>query len=82
MNKSDLTKAQRWELADYLAQTRLEEINKHCKDVKPASNIYSKYIKRFIDIIVSALLLIITSPINLIIFIVTAFTLGNPIFFR
>lgn len=82
MNKSDLTKEQRWQLADYLAEERLEEINKHCEPVKPASNFYSRYVKRLIDIIVSLLFLIITSPINLVIFIVTAITLGHPIFFK
>lgn len=82
MQKNELTKVQRWELADYLAQTRLDEINKRVEEIKPASNVYSKYIKRFIDILVSLLVLIITSPINLVILIITAVTLGRPIFFR
>lgn len=82
MLKSELTKAQRWELADYLAEQRLDEINKNCEPVKPASNFYSKYIKRLIDIIVSIIVLLITLPINLVIFIITAITLGNPVFFR
>ena len=82
MLKSELTKAQRWELADYLAKTCLDEVNKRVEDVKPARNIYSKYIKRLIDIIASALFLIVTFPVNLVIFIITACTLGKPIFFR
>jgi len=82
MDKSQLTKAQRWELADYLAETRLEKINKKVKPVKPASNLYSNYIKRLIDIAVSIVVLIITLPVNAVIFAVTAVTLGKPIFFR
>lgn len=82
MLKSELTKAQRWQLADYLAETRLDEINKRVEEVRPANNIYSKYIKRLIDIVVSALVLVVTLPLNLVILLITAFTLGNPIFFR
>ncbi len=82
MLKSELTKAQRWELADHLAETRLDEINKWVEEIKPASNVYSKYIKRLFDIILSALVLLITFPLNLVIFIITACTLGRPIFFK
>ena len=82
MDKQKLTKAQRWELADYLAETRLDAINHQCREVKPASNVYSRFFKRLIDIAVSLVILIITLPINLIIFIITAVTLGRPIFFK
>lgn len=82
MKTTDLTKAQRWQLADYLAETRLDDINKKVEEIKPANNIYSRYIKRLIDIVVSASVLIITFPINFIILIITAITLGFPIFFR
>lgn len=82
MDRNKLTKAQRWQLADYLAETRLDDINKKVKEIVPSSNIYSKYIKRFIDIVVSLLVLIVTSPINLVILIITAVTLGRPIFFK
>lgn len=82
MNKNELTKAQRWELADHLAQTRLDEINKNAEEVFPANNIYSKYIKRLIDILVSSFVLLLTIPINLVILIITAITLGRPIFFK
>lgn len=82
MQKSELTKAMRWELADHLAEERLGEINKNYREVKPADNFYSKYMKRFFDIIFSSLILVLTSPLNLIILIVTALTLGNPVFFR
>lgn len=82
MDRSSLTKVQRWQLADYLAETRLDDINKKVKEVVPANNVYSKYIKRFIDIVVSILVLIVTSPINLVILIITAVTLGRPIFFK
>lgn len=82
MDKQKLTKAQRWELADYLADQRLEEVNKSCREVHPAHNLYADFFKRLIDILVSALVLLITLPLNLVIFIITAVTLGRPIFFK
>lgn len=82
MQKSDLTKAQRWQLADYLAEQRLPEINQKCREVKPANNFYSRYIKRLFDIVIALLVLLVSLPVNLVIFIITAVTLGRPIFFR
>ncbi len=82
MDKQKLTKAQRWELADYLADQRLGEVNKSCREVHPAHNLYADFFKRLIDILVAALVLIVTSPLNLVIFIITAVTLGRPIFFK
>ena len=54
MDKNKLTKAQRWQLADYLAENRLDNIDEKVKEIVPSNNIYSKYIKRLIDIVVSA----------------------------
>lgn len=82
MLKSKLTKSQRWQLADYLAEDRLDDINEKVCEIVPSNNIYSKYIKRIIDIVMSLFVLIITLPINLVILIITAVTLGKPIFFR
>ena len=78
---SELTKAMRWQIAEWLAEDRLPEINAKLEAVHPEQNIYSKYIKRLIDIVVSAIVLVITSPINLVIAIITFIDLGRPIFF-
>ena len=82
MGKTELTKIMRWKIADSLAKDRLEKVNLECKEVHPRTTIYSKYIKRMFDILLSAIALIITLPINLILGIVTFFDVGNPIFFR
>lgn len=81
MKWDDLTITQRRELADRLAADRLPEINAHCREVVPSRTIYARYIKRWIDIVISFLALVITLPINLIIGIVTYFDVGKPIFF-
>lgn len=82
MDRTLLTKAQRWEIADWLAQDRLKEINRKCKPVyKSKHTFYVKYFKRAIDIVVSSVALLVTFPINLIIGIITYFDVGRPIFF-
>jgi lipopolysaccharide/colanic/teichoic acid biosynthesis glycosyltransferase len=72
----------RWKVADYLAADRLEEVNKIVQPVKVRDTIYTRYIKRLIDIIVSLVACIVSIPFNLIIGIVTLIDVGRPIFFR
>lgn len=82
MGKTELTKNMRWEIANSLAKDRLETVNLKCKEVHPRITIYSKYIKRIFDILLSAIALIVTLPINLILGVITFFDVGNPIFFK
>lgn len=82
MEKSELTKAMRWKIADYMAEDRLEEINKRLEPVKVKDTIYTRYVKRFFDIVFSLIACIVTFPINLMIGIVTFFDVGRPIFFK
>lgn len=83
MDRADLTKAQRWQVADWLAEDRLEHINTMCEPVKISKHrFYVRYVKRAIDIAVSLFALICTLPINLIIGIITLFDVGRPIFFK
>ena len=82
MERSELTKQMRWEIADRLAEDRLPLINSSEKCVNCKNTIYTRYIKRVIDIVVSLVALIITLPINLIIGIITFFDVGRPIFFK
>lgn len=82
MERVQLTKAQRWEIADWLKQDRIDNINKRCKPVnKSKHTFYVKYVKRIIDIVVSLLALVGTFPINLLIGIITCLDVGRPIFF-
>jgi len=81
MEKSELTKAMRWKIAEYMAEDRLDEINKTLEAVKVRNTFYTKYVKRLLDIMISLVACIITLPINLIIGIITFFDVGRPIFF-
>ncbi|RGY96743.1 sugar transferase [Clostridium sp. AM58-1XD] len=71
----------RWQIADWLAEDRLPAINAKLEGVYLRQNLYSKYIKRLLDIVVSLTALIVTLPINFVIGIITFFDVGRPIFF-
>ena len=82
MKAENLTKAQRWALADKLAEDRLPLVNAALEEVVPADNFYARYGKRALDIVISGVALIVTLPINAVIAGVTAATLGSPLFFK
>lgn len=69
-------------MAEYIAEDNLAHANEVAAPVKAKNTIYTKYVKRAIDIVLSGFALIVTFPINFIIGIVTFFDVGIPIFFR
>lgn len=78
----DLTADQIKMIGQKLAADRLDRIDAIQQQVTPASNLYARFGKRFIDIVVALIALIVTLPINLIIAIVTFFDVGRPLFFK
>ena len=70
------------EVAKVIAEDTLQYINKHDTKVEPKKSFYTKYGKRFIDIVISFCALVLTLPINLIIAICTLIDVGFPIFFK
>jgi lipopolysaccharide/colanic/teichoic acid biosynthesis glycosyltransferase len=82
MKKEELTKAQRWAIADKLAQERLPGLNATLADVIPSDTFYARYGKRVLDVCISGCALLVCIPINLIVGIATFFDVGRPIFFR
>lgn len=50
--------------------------------LKVKNTFYVKYGKRFLDILISGIVLLMTIPINAVIMVVTYFDVGNPIIFR
>ena len=69
-------------LAEYLKRHYLEKTNENALPVHPQRNIYSKYIKRLADILVSFVMLVLTLPFNIIFGICTFFDVGRPIFYK
>lgn len=79
---SALSLTEKNEIASYIMRDNLAKVNKNVR-VSPAKNtFYTKYGKRFLDIILSLFILIVTIPINLVIAIVTFFDVGRPILFK
>ena len=70
------------EVAKVIAEDTLQYINEHDKKVEPRESFYTKYGKRFIDIVISFFALIFTLPINLIIGIGTLMDISIPLFFK
>ena len=81
MEVSELTKDMRWHIADRLAEDRLDIINERCEPVVAPKTFYSQYGKRFVDIVLSGVALLLTFPINVVIGVCTFFDVGRPIFF-
>ena len=82
IRREDLTKKQRWEIADKLAEDRLDAINESCQEVTVKDTIYTRYIKRGLDAAIAAAALLVSFPVNLVIGVITYFDVGSPLFFR
>lgn len=82
MDRASLPQNVRWRIADDMAEDILPAVNEGMETYTRSETVYSRYVKRFIDIIISLLVLIVTAPINLVIGIVTFFDVGRPIFFK
>lgn len=82
VTRENVTKSQRWIIADRLAEDRLETVNRLCRPVEPRRTFYSRFVKRGLDIIVSAAALVVTLPINAVAAVGTALDVGSPLFFK
>lgn len=82
VDRNTLTKELRWKVADELAIDRLPSINKNLKEVQIKKSFYTEHGKRIIDIIISLLALIVTTPINLFLAVATLIDVGKPILFH
>lgn len=78
----EFSDAERRKMAEYIREDNLERTNEISALVKMKRTFYSRFVKRLLDVLISAIALILTLPINLVIGIITAFDVGFPIFFR
>lgn len=78
----DLSRAEIEAIGRKLAADRIDHVDSIQSGVSPASNVYSRYGKRFIDIVVSSVALVVTLPVNVVIGTLTMVNLGTPLFFR
>ena len=70
------------EVARIIAEDTLPDINANSADVRPKNSPYTRYGKRALDILLSLLALIVTSPVNLVLAVCTYFDVGRPILFK
>lgn len=70
------------EVAGYIKEDTLAWVNEHEIDIEVRETFYTKYVKRFFDIVISLLALIVSAPINMVIGIVTIFDVGFPLIFK
>lgn len=80
--KSILTRQQRIQIAEQLARDNLPTVDMLQEIPTVRESFYTKYAKRWIDVLVSLLALIITIPVNLVIAVITLFDVGRPILFK
>lgn len=82
VDRKVLTKEQRLRVAEELAKDRLPIINRMQPVPKVRNTFYIRHLKRWIDVIISLIALLVTLPINLVIGVITFFDVGCPIFFK
>ena len=85
INIETIPKVSQVELRSFIAEKLAEEnlwiVNRREKPVVPKSTIYTRYIKRIIDVVLSGVVLIILLPVNSVLAICTYLDVGTPIFF-
>lgn len=77
----EISAADRLKISAKIAQENLPFVNQFSKDVIPRESFYVKYTKRFLDIVLSGLALLVTLPFNFVFGILTFFDVGRPLFF-
>lgn len=76
-----LTDEEKLLLAGVINESNMQIVNSGCEDVFFHETIYSKYVKRILDIIFGGIALIITLPINCVLMIATLIDVGRPLIF-
>lgn len=77
-----LTTEQVHRLAKLIAEDNLPKVNEGFEDIEASDTFYTRYGKRALDIVISLLALVVTSPIVLIVLVGTYFDVGRPIIFK
>lgn len=77
-----LSSSDKAELAELIREDNLAYINDNVVMVHVKRSFYTKYGKRFFDILIAIFALALSLPINLILAIVTFFDVGSPIIFK
>ena len=82
VGKSNLVSSKEEALAKYLKETNLERVNAMVEEVHPKDTVYTRYIKRLLDLLIAVPAFLLTLPFNFIFGICTFFDVGRPIFYK
>jgi lipopolysaccharide/colanic/teichoic acid biosynthesis glycosyltransferase len=77
----DLTRSQRWKIADRLAHDVLPRVNATSEVVGFRETFYNRYVKRAFDAVFASVVLVVTLPVHVIMAGLTAVSVGRPLFF-
>ena len=69
-------------IVEHLRKENLSHANEIARPVCPKDTLYTRYIKRILDILISLPLVIILLPLNVVFALCTFFDVGHPIFYK
>ncbi len=82
VGNKELVQDDEQKISDFLKRRNLDMVNKQSKPVKPKEGLYSKYVKRIFDVLISVPAFLFFLPFNFVFGIGTFFDVGSPIFFK
>lgn len=82
VGNSNLSSTEESQAAEYLRIHYLEKTNRNSLPVYPKNTLYTRVVKRILDIVIALPVFIILLPINFILGICTFFDVGYPIFYK
>ena len=69
-------------IAAFLRERNLEKTNRNDQPVHPADNLYVRFFKRVLDLLIGVPVFLVLLPFNIIFGILTFFDVGRPIFYK
>ncbi len=82
VGNDNLISTEEGKIAELLKKRNLQKVNENSQKVHPKCTFYTKYGKRFLDLLISIPVFIILLPINFILEICTFLDVGRPILFK
>jgi lipopolysaccharide/colanic/teichoic acid biosynthesis glycosyltransferase len=79
---TELSLSDKAEIAGFIRRDNLAYVNAHIRQTPVKDTFYTRFGKRALDIVIALIALVVTSPINLVIAVVTYFDVGTPIIFK
>lgn len=69
-------------IAQMVAEDNLNAVNAQSAAVKPKDTLYTRYVKRILDIALAIPCVVITLPVNAVLAVLTYFDVGTPVLFK